>query len=193
MNRITDLGGSLALAFALTLSASPSRADAQGVIRATAQITGCTDPAITGTAQLTERPTEEGIKLIEVSIVVRGLTDGKHAVHVHEVASCTPCGAAGGHHDPGPAGNSAPDAPVFNHPFHMGDLVNLEVHGGVGVMHTTTSRFTLSEGRLSILDENGSAFIIHALEDTYCDAEGELTPGCAGGGRVACGIITRAN
>lgn len=191
MKRLT--GGSLALASTLALGAISGQADAQGVVRATAQITGCTDSAITGTAQLTERPSEEGIKLVEVSLVVKGLTDGKHAVHVHQTASCTPCAAAGGHHDPGDAGEPAPDAPVFNHPFHMGDLVNLEVRGGVGVMHTTTSRFTLSEGRLSIFDEDGSAFIIHALEDTYCDSETELTPGCAGGGRVACGIITRAD
>jgi Cu-Zn family superoxide dismutase len=33
---------------------------------------------------------------------VKGLPDGKHAVHIHEVGACEPCAAAGGHHDPGP-------------------------------------------------------------------------------------------
>jgi superoxide dismutase, Cu-Zn family len=186
MNR-TNTFSALVAASTLTLVMTTSRANAQEVVRGTADIAGCTDAGITGTANLTERPSAEGIKLVEVSLVVKGLTDGKHAVHIHEVASCAPCSTAGGHHDPGPASNPSPDG---NHPFHMGDLLNLDVHGGVGVMHTTTSRITLSAGPLSIFDGNGSAFIIHADEDTYCPVPGEA--GCAGGARVACGIITPA-
>ena len=131
-----------------------------------------------------ERRSDEGIKLVDVSLFVRGLPDGDHAVHIHEVASCTPCGAAGGHFDPGPNGNSDPDA---NHPFHMGDLVNLEVRHGHGTLHTTTNRITLSPGPLSVFDANGSAFIIHVAPDTYCP-NGPVA-GCAGGARAACGII----
>jgi len=48
---------------------------------------------------------------------------------------------------------------------------------------------TLSPGRLTILDDNGSAFIIHTNTDTYCDEETDLKKGCAGGSRDACGII----
>jgi Cu/Zn superoxide dismutase len=51
---------------------------------------------------------------------------------------------------------------------------------------------TLSPGRLSILDEDGSAFIIHTNPDTYCDEEADLKKGCAGGSRDACGIIRAA-
>jgi Cu-Zn family superoxide dismutase len=57
----------------------------------------------------------------------------------------------------------------------------------MGVLQTTTSRVTLSAGPISIFDENGSAFIIHTNEDSYCP-EG-VTKGCAGGSRDACGII----
>jgi Cu-Zn family superoxide dismutase len=53
----------------------------------------------------------------------------------------------------------------------------------------TTTRVTLSPGPLSLLDENGSAFIIHVDPDTYCP-EGEKQ-GCAGGARAACGIIRK--
>ena len=120
---------------------------------------------------------------------VSGLTDGVHAVHIHETAACEPCSAAKGHHDPGPFGKSTPDAPDFNHPFHMGDLVNINVKDGKGKMHTVTSRVSLSDSRLSIFDEDGSAFIIHTKEDLYCDQENELNKGCAGGARDACGII----
>jgi Cu-Zn family superoxide dismutase len=168
-------------------------------LKASADIKGCTNPDISGTATIVEQTTPEGIKEVTVEMKVNGLTDGKHAVHIHEFAKCEPCGAAGGHHDPGPFGQSRPDsatdeAPAkdINHPYHMGDLINIEVKDGVGYMKHTTNRVTLSPGRLTILDEDGSAFIIHTNTDTYCDEESDLKKGCAGGARDACGIIQPA-
>jgi Cu-Zn family superoxide dismutase len=156
---------------------------------AKATIQGCTDPAITGTATLKEFDSPEGIKKVYVQMEVKGLKNGKHAVHIHETASCQPCGAAKGHHDPGPFGKTTPDAPDFNHPFHMGDLTNITVVNGVGKLNAVTTRVALSDGRLSVFDQDGSAFIIHTNEDLYCDQDSELNPGCAGGARDACGII----
>jgi Cu-Zn family superoxide dismutase len=165
-------------------------------MRATADLKGCTNPAITGKVTLVEQVTAEGIKQVTVEMRVTGLPDGKHAVHIHETAACEPCAAAGGHHDPGPFGQPRPDtasdeqpAKDINHPFHMGDLINLEVKGGVGTMTHTTSRVTLSPGRLSVFDADGSSFIVHTNPDTYCDEETDLKKGCAGGAREACGII----
>jgi Cu-Zn family superoxide dismutase len=178
----------LGLLFAIGVN--PLTANAKDLI-AEAEITGCNDKSISGTGVLIERESAEGIKQVDISLIVKGLKDGKHAVHIHETAACQPCGAAKGHHDPGPNSNTKPDAPHFNHPYHMGDLVNLEVEKGVGVMQTTTNRVTLSEGRLSIFDKDGASFIIHTNEDQYCDLEGELSKGCAGGSRDACGIIKR--
>jgi len=160
-------------------------------ITATADIMGCKDKSIKGTGTLIERESAEGIKQVDVSLIVKGLTDGKHAVHIHETASCEPCGSAKGHHDPGPNSNTKPDAPSFNHPYHMGDLVNIDVKDGLGVMTTSTSRISLSDGRLSIFDKDGASFIIHTNEDKYCDQDNELNKGCAGGSRDACGIIKR--
>jgi Cu-Zn family superoxide dismutase len=139
-----------------------------------------------GTATLVEQSSDEGIKQVAVNITITsGLTVGKHGVHIHEAAVCTPCGDAKGHFDPGPESNSNPDG---NHPFHSGDLNNITIKkNGMGVLQTTTSRVTLSAGPISIFDENGSAFIIHTNEDSYCP-EG-VTKGCAGGSRDACGII----
>jgi len=181
------------LAAVLLLGAVGAQA---GGMQAAAEIKGCTDPNISGTATLTEEVTPEGIKEVVVKLDVTGLADGKHAVHIHEVGACEPCGAAKGHHDPGPFGESRPDSATdevpasdINHPYHMGDLINLEVKNGKGTMKHTTNRITLSSGRLSILDEDGSAFIIHTYEDTYCDQESELKKGCAGGPRDACGVI----
>lgn len=165
-------------------------------LTASANIKGCTDPAITGSATLSEENTDEGIKQVTVHLKVEGLSDGKHAVHIHETGACEPCAAAAGHHDPGPFGETRPDssgdavpASDINHPYHMGDLINIEVKNGKGSMMHTTNRITLSAGRLSILDEDGSAFIIHTNEDTYCDQESDLKRGCAGGPRDACGVI----
>lgn len=178
-------GIAAALAF-LACIAGP--AHASHIVSAAATIDGCTDPNVSGFALLTERPSAEGVKLVDVVLQVSGLPDGKHAVHIHEVASCTPCGAAGGHFDPGPASNSSPDG---NHPFHSGDLINVRVVDGFGLMLTTTSRVTLSAGPLSLFDANGSAFIVHVDPDTYCP-DGPVA-GCAGGARAACGIIHLLN
>lgn len=165
-------------------------------LTATADIKGCTDAGISGSATLTEQKTDEGIKEVTIYLKVDGLSDGKHAVHIHETGACEPCGAAQGHHDPGPYGQTRPDSAAdevpasdINHPYHMGDLINIEVKNGKGTMMHTTNRITLSAGRLSIMDEDGSAFIIHTNSDTYCDEESDLKKGCAGGARDACGII----
>jgi Cu-Zn family superoxide dismutase len=165
-------------------------------LTATADIKGCIGPGISGSATLTEEMTDEGIKEVTIHIKVKGLSDGNHAVHIHETAACEPCGAAKGHHDPGPFGETRPDSALddipagdINHPYHMGDLINIEVKNGNGSMMHTTNRVTLSPGRLSLFDADGSSFIIHTNEDTYCDQESDLKKGCAGGARDACGII----
>jgi superoxide dismutase, Cu-Zn family len=160
---------------------------------ARATIRACATGQPLGTAVLREEPSNEGVKEVDVRVRVTRrntvLTEGKHGVHIHEVGDCSQaCAAALGHFDPGPNGNPSPDG---NHPFHLGDLINLEIGAnGRGVLRTTSSRFTVSPGVLSVLDANGSALMIHALEDTYCP-NGPVT-NCAGGPRVACGVIERA-
>jgi Cu-Zn family superoxide dismutase len=181
--------------FAATSSVTLADAPAQAI----AEFKGCGTTPVTGKATLTEQVSAEGIKEVVVEVEVKGLTDGKHAVHIHEVGQCEPCAAAGGHHDPGPAGQSRPDtasdtvpATDINHPFHMGDLVNLDVKDGVGKLRHVTSRVTLAPGRLSVFDADGSSIVVHTQPDTYCDVESDLKKGCAGGTREACGVIRAA-
>lgn len=171
--------------------AAPAGADEfERVARAT--IRACSSPnQVLGVAFLHERDSDEGVKEVDVSIRIHErntvLSAGRHGVHIHEKADCTPCGDALGHFDPGPNGNSSPDG---NHPFHSGDLINIEISGsGRGFLRHTTSRVTLSPGPLSVFDANGSAIIIHTGVDTYCPS-GPVA-GCAGGARAACGIIER--
>ena len=175
----------------LVLLAAGANAGHDEVLRGVAEISGCTDSAINGTAIFIEKNSDEGVKEVTVHLQISGLPEGKHAVHIHAVADCatvtTACSAAGGHFDPGPAGNTSPDG---NHPFHSGDLINIDVgRGGVGTLETTTSRITLSPGPLSIFDADGSALIVHVNPDTYCP-DG-VVAGCAGGARAACGVIER--
>ena len=169
-------------------------------VTATAIIRGCDSQMRIGRALLRERPSTEAMKIVDIVIDVRrGLTAGKHGVHIHETGACVPCSAAGGHFDPGPSGNSSPDG---NHPFHAGELMNLNVDKlsaynynsdgqrlGGGTLWTLTTRISLSDGPLSLFDADGSALIIHTNTDTYCP-DGEAA-GCAGGGRDACGVIVK--
>jgi len=162
------------------------------VLKAHADIAGPPGSGISGTAVFVQ--SLDGIlPTVKVSVTVKGLAPGStHGFHIHENGSCgdspgppvVPFGGAGGHFDPGPFGNSSP--PDSNHPFHMGDLPNLkaDAKGRATFVHTT-SRITLSDGPLSILDANGSAVIVHALEDRGTTG----APPGDGGGRIACGII----
>ena len=138
--------------------------DADAFQRARAEISGGAN-GITGRAHLLE----DGHGNVLITILVTGppsvLTPGRHGVHIHEVGVCDPPAftTAGGHFDPGPFGNSNT---VTNHPFHMGDLENLVVNqNGVGRLSDITTRISLSPSDVSVFDANGSAIIIHALED----------------------------
>jgi superoxide dismutase, Cu-Zn family len=179
----------LALGFSLLLASLVPGSGLADAVQARAVLRTCADePLSIGQAFLSERPSAEGVKVVDIVIQVqRGLAPGQHAVHIHETGKCLPCDAAGGHFDPGPNSNPSPDD---NHPFHSGDLVNLAINDqGVGGLFTTTSRVTLSDGPLSVFDADSSSVIIHVEPDTYCP-DGPV-PECAGGERAACGVIRR--
>jgi superoxide dismutase, Cu-Zn family len=121
---------------------------------------------------------EDGDGRVHVNVKISGLTPGLHGAHIHEIGSCTsPTGTfsgAGAHHRE--AGT--------DHPHHYGDLPNLVVNAaGRGHLEATTTRASLVAGPSSIFDGNGSAIVIHALEDQF-----DVTN--FGGPRVACGVIS---
>jgi Cu-Zn family superoxide dismutase len=168
-------GAMVALASAVAMAQGPAA-------KATADIKG---DGITGQATLTERKVGTGT-VVDIVVSASGLKPGLHGVHLHAVGKCEPdFAAAGGHFDPGPASNTDPDA---NHPFHMGDVPNLEVGSdGKGTLKAVTTRVTISAGPLSILDADGTAIIIHGNEDK--GITGEPKSGVSGGPRVACGAF----
>ncbi|NMG05449.1 superoxide dismutase family protein [Brasilonema sp. UFV-L1] len=176
----------LACGFALW---EPSMAQSQ--LKTQVEVTGTN---IAGTLTLIEQ--NNGV--VRISGEIQGdpatLTPGEHGLHIHGVGVCEPNAqpaftTAGGHFDPGPA-PFASELPVeANHPFHMGDLPNLVVdEHGYARYNVLTSRVTLSESAVSVFDENGSAIIIHQLQDLQKEGG---TGSEAGGPRLACGVITR--
>lgn len=154
-------------------------------------------PDVEGELLLTEFD-QNGAKYVHVKLEVTGdpgvLTPGIHAVHFHEKAACDCEGfkCAGGHFDPGPAGNTDPDA---NHGYHAGDLPSISIDDkGYGVLEAITTRVTLSDGPVSLLGKDsapeGTSVMIHGKHDPY--TPGESGSGHSGGPRLACGTIHAA-
>jgi Cu-Zn family superoxide dismutase len=151
-------------------------------------------PSVSGTATFTEYDVD-GWKYVHLNLALKGdpvtLVPGKHAVHIHEKGDCECEGfkCAGGHFDPGPNGNSDPDA---NHGYHAGDLPNIVIdENGEGTLEAITTRVTLSDGPVSILQpEEGTSIMVHANPDPH--TPGETGSGHSGGPRLACGKIERA-
>ena len=163
----------------------PQAAHGAPVATAVAEIKG---EGITGTATFSEVKHGTG-SAVHIEISASGLKPGQHGVHLHAIGKCEPPAftAAGGHFDPGPAGNTDPDA---NHPYHMGDLPNLSIgEDGKGTLTAVTTRVTLTAGPLSVFDTDGTAIILHANPDQ--GITGEPKSGVSGGPRAACGVLTK--
>ncbi len=158
--------------------------------QAKAKVSG---PDVSGTAEFSEYDVD-GWKYVHLHLALKGdpgtLKPGKHAVHIHEKGECECEGfkCAGGHFDPGPSGNSDPDA---NHGYHAGDLPSITIDkNGQGELETITTRVTLSDGPVSILQPaEGTSLMVHANPDSY--QPGESGSGVSGGPRLACGKIEK--
>ncbi|HEY7544844.1 MAG TPA: superoxide dismutase family protein [Blastocatellia bacterium] len=190
MKQLARLSVVCLLFLGLTLCVAGRANTAPRIIKARADIQGAPGSGISGEAILIQTDDDGILPTVKVLIIVRGLAPHTtHGLHIHEVGSCAdttvPFGGAGGHFDPGPFGQSNPDT---NHPYHMGDLTNLEANGfGVAILQYTTSRITLSPSPVSVFDANGSAVIVHGNPDQ--GITGAAGSGVSGGPRIACGVI----
>lgn len=163
------------------------------VMQARADVKG---PSVEGELNLSEYKDDDAVYVL-VQLSLTGdpavLTPGKHAVHFHEKAACDCEGfkCAGGHFDPGPSGNTDPDA---NHGYHAGDLPMITVdENGTGKLEAITTRVTLSDGPVSLLGKSsapdGTSIMIHANQDPH--TPGDSGSGHSGGPRLACGTIEK--
>jgi Cu-Zn family superoxide dismutase len=133
-----------------------------------------------GTSVLTQ--TAQGVAMV---VEVSQFPPGSHGIHVHAIGKCDPPDfkSAGGHFNPHAKkhGLKSPEG------AHAGDLPNLVVGpDGAGKLSATLVGATLERGNpASLLNPNGTSFIIHAKADD------EVTdPAGNSGDRIACGVIT---
>jgi Cu-Zn family superoxide dismutase len=133
------------------------------------------------------RFTEDAAGRVHVNVKVEGLTPGLHGIHIHGVGLCEgpTFTTAGTHHNPLGAAHGLDDPAGA----HAGDLPNLIVNAeGRGHLDVVSDRAALSSlavSLVSVFDANGSALIIHALED---DQQATTATGNSGA-RIACGVI----
>lgn len=128
---------------------------------------------------------------VRVEIHAEGLTPGTHAVHFHETGRCDPPDfqTAGGHYNPtgAPHGQPGVQTDPAELPHHVGDMPNQEVNDQ-GTLDTVIVNYaaTLAPGPTTLLDDDGSALVIHQGADDY-----RSQPAGNAGPRVACAVVTR--
>ena len=165
------------LSLLAALSVTPALADGHTPSMARADLVAA-DGASVGSVSAEQ--TASGIVLITVT--AEGLSPGWHAVHVHETGACDAEGghkAAGGHL----AGDAKHGVKVEGGP-HPGDLPNQMVFEGGRMTAELFAHPALTMA--GIMDEDGSAFIIHEGRDDYMSQ-----PAGDAGSRVACGVFSK--
>ncbi len=167
----------------LALMATPTAAFASEVTTASAEIANAAG-AVVGKAIFEQTPTG-----VLIFVKAWNLPPGPHGIHLHAVGSCTPdFSAAAGHINPDKAAHGLrnPDGP------DNGDLPNLYVAADRTVeaefFTTRVSVMGLAQGHPpALLDENGSAVVIHDMPDDH-----QSQPIGGAGGRIGCGVIKRS-
>ena len=151
------------------------------------------DGARVGRVEISE--VEEGL---QVAATVEGLPPGFHGFHVHAVGVCEPDSASPA--DPAMTGDFLSagghlGAGESDHGQHPGDLPVLYViESGTGSLTAVTGALTLAD----LVDDDGSAVMVHANPDNYANIPERYAPaGPDGmtrntgdaGGRIACGPV----
>jgi Cu-Zn family superoxide dismutase len=118
-----------------------------------------------------------------VTLELTAAPPGAHGFHIHTTGKCEPpdFASAGGHFNPDETkhGLLNPEGP------HAGDMPNIHVpENGKLTVEVLNPLVTLSK-ESALLDEDGSALVLHADADDY-----KTDPAGHAGGRIACGIIT---
>ncbi|MFP5370800.1 MAG: superoxide dismutase family protein [Actinomycetes bacterium] len=153
------------------------------------------DPEGTDVGRVEISEEEEGLQVV---VTVEGLPPGFHGFHVHAVGVCEPDSPSPA--DPSMTGDFLSagghlGAGEFDHGAHPGDLPVLYVtESGTGSLSTVTGALTLDD----LVDDDGSAVMVHAGPDNYANIPERYAP--AGpddmtrntgdaGGRIACGPV----
>jgi Cu-Zn family superoxide dismutase len=137
-----------------------------------------------GDAVVVETPTGVLIRL-DLERNPEGISPGTHAVHIHEVGRCEPpFNSAGGHFNPSKQKHGF----FEKNGMHAGDLANIHVVANTPLaIEYFVPQLSLSAGKTSLMDADGSALVIHESADDY-----RTDPAGNSGDRVACGVINRS-
>jgi superoxide dismutase, Cu-Zn family len=111
---------------------------------------------------------------VAIKLDAKGLTAGKHGIHLHETGKCEgpDFKSAGGHLNPENKEHGLKNPKGA----HEGDMPVITVAGNGKVKQTVTAPFA------KLADLHGKALVIHAKEDDQMTA-------ASSGDRVACGVI----
>ncbi|XP_063301186.1 superoxide dismutase [Cu-Zn]-like [Pelobates fuscus] len=129
---------------------------------------------------------QEGDRSVTFKGTITGLTDGKYGFHIHAYGDNTNgCISAGPHFNPGNITHGGPEDEVR----HVGDLGNITSANGEAKFEFTDSVISL-RGKHDII---GRTVVIHEKEYDLgkCGNDESLVTVNAGG-RLACGVIRRA-
>ncbi len=121
-------------------------------------------------------------------IDLKNLPAGTSAFHIHEASSCTPLDSfkdTGGHYNP----TGKEHGFGVKNGVHAGDMPNLYIPETGTIKQEILNTYVTLEGaganaRAPLLDDNGSALILHRGADDY-----KSQPSGAAGNRIACASI----
>lgn len=167
----------LGLSLVLGLSGNIVAADGHAPT-ASATLNNIAGEAI-GTAEITQTP--HGVL---VHVRVSDLPPGAKGIHFHRTAHCAADDgftSSHGHHGEGEGEHGLLNAAGPG----MGDLGNIYVGtDGVGEMQFFKDGVFLTGGEMALMDEDGTAIVIHAEEDDQVSQ-----PIGGAGARIVCGIV----
>lgn len=116
-----------------------------------------------------------------IHAILRGVSPGTHAFHVHAVGVCEPpFTSAGGHYNPAGSNHGFMDQDGM----HAGDLPNVHVPpSGELEFEVFAPRVRLDA---ALFDADGASIVMHEGPDDYqSDPAGDAGP------RIACGVIEK--
>lgn len=167
----------LALGVGLSSAVVATAADAPAT--ANAQLADAEGKSV-GTVEVRDTPNG-----VIVRATFKGLPPGEHAFHVHAVGKCeAPFDSAGPHYNP----NSQQHGFAVEGGWHAGDLPNVTIGpDGSATVEVLATGLTVSTGDTRLLDDDGSALIVHEGVDDYTSQ-----PAGNAGKRIACGVVQKA-
>ena len=122
--------------------------------------------------------------LLVATFEAGALPAGEHAIHFHATGDCSDTDKfekAGGHYNP----TEAEHGYLHEKGPHAGDMPNFTVvEGAPAKVSAFDPMVRLSEGDAPLLDDDGSALVVHAGADDYTSQ-----PAGNSGDRIACAEI----